>query len=394
MRAASDLTLTLQRLDDARARLDALAATLPDDGWIGPHMAGVNPPLWEYGHIVWFEEHWCLRQRPGRDPSESPLLEPLAPSVRPWADWRYNSSHIPHAARWSAPLLDRDDVRAYGREVRERVRDRVARGNVVADLPYFAELALTHELMHTEAWWMMWQTRGLTPPCVPGEPRTDGHAGGAIRIDRGTVTLGSPRDAGFVFDNEKWAHDVAHDAFEIDAQPVTCGAFIEFIAAGGYDDERWWDTDARAWRMHAGARHPRYWRPGADGGWEIRRFDRWQPVDPGAVLLHVTRHEAAAYARWRGRRLPGVAEWVRAYAEPGFASGLCWEWTTDMFEPYAGFEADPYRDYSVPWFGSHCELRGAGSCVTDPLIARPTYRNFFMPDRADVFVGFRTARAA
>jgi ergothioneine biosynthesis protein EgtB len=214
--------------------------------------------------------------------------------------------------------------------------------------------------------------------------------GGVLGLDAGKVTLGSPQGAGFVFDNEKWAHAVAHGAFEIDRRPVTNREFAEFIEAGGYTRPELWSDAGREWLAAAGARHPVYWRR-ERRGWQLRRFDRWVTPEREPVI-HVSRFEAEAYAAWRGRRLPTVAEWVRAAREPSFELGRCWEWTATEFGPYPGFSADPYADYSVPWFTGHAELRGAGSWVTSPALARATYRNFYTPDRRDPFVGFRTAQ--
>jgi ergothioneine biosynthesis protein EgtB len=379
------------KLQDARTRLKRLCQTLAPEDWLGPYATTINPPLWEFGHIVWFQEHWCLRLKPGTDPAASPLLEPLLPARRPWADWLYNSSRIPHAARWRAPLPSPQESIAYGDQVLSDVSEKLDTGSFDDSFRYYAELCLYHELMHTEAWWMMWQERGLSPPAVPTLPSLD--AARSLAVPRGRVTLGSTDDAGFVFDNEKWAHEVGIDAFEIDAYPVTCGAFAEFVADGGYTHPSLWSTAGRAWLAKSSARNPLYWRQ-TGNAWQVRRFDRWIDLDPGEPVIHVSRFEAEAYCAWRGRTLPSTAQWLRAYDQPGFTLGRCWEWTCDMFDPYAGFSPDPYTDYSVPWFHTHAEVRGAGSWVTDAALARPTYRNFFNPERRDPFIGFRTLCSA
>lgn len=379
------------RLRAARGALEALVATLPSGREIGPYSPIANPPLWEYGHIVWFQEHWCLRLKPDRSPQDSPLLAPLEPARRDWADWLYDSSHIPHQARWHAPLPSLAATRDYGTRVLDAVCAKLAAGAFEADFLYYVELSLLHELMHTEAWWMCWQHFGLTPPWRPAPPRfTDT---GLLAIAPGKVRLGSPPDAGFVFDNEKWAHEQDVAAFDIDARPVTCGEYADFVDAGGYAREEFWTEAGRHWLAASGACYPQYWRS-RDGRWALRRFDRWEPLDPAQPVLHASRHEAQAYARFRGRRLPSAAQWLRAFGADGFRPGRCWEWTADAFSPYAGFAPDPYRDYSLPWFGGeYAELRGAGSLVTDAALARPGYRNFYMPERRDPFVGFRTVSA-
>lgn len=374
-------------LEAARRDLNALAGRLRADDWIGPYAPALNPPLWEYGHIVWFQEHWCLRLKPGVDWRASPLLAPLADSRMRWSDWLFDSARIPHAARWRAPLPPIEETRAYGAEVLAAVGARLA-SDPTPEARYFAELALHHERMHIEAWWMMWQARAFAPPSTPELPAFD--EAGALAFDAGIVTLGSPRNAGFVFDNEKWAHAVAHGAFEIDRRPVTNREFAEFVDAGGYARPDLWSSAGRAWLAASSAKHPLYWRR-ERRGWQLRRFDRWIAPEREPVI-HVSRHEAEAFAVWRGRRLPTAAEWVRASAHPAFALGRCWEWTATAFGPYPEFSADPYADYSLPWFTGHAELRGAGSWVTSAALARPTFRNFYTPDRRDPFVGFRTAR--
>jgi len=376
------------RLRAARARLNALAGMLTEDAWLGPYAATVNPPLWEYGHIAWFQEHWCLRLQADADPAASPLLAPLLPARRPWVDWLYDSSRIPHTARWKAPLPSAQETLAYGAEVLEALLAKL-RSDPSDELFYYAELSLYHECMHTEAWWMMWQHHGYAPPFRPTLPTFATTA--QLSIADGPVQLGSTRGQGFVFDNEKWAHEVEVGAFEIDAQPVTCGAYAEFVADGGYDHPSLWRPDGRVWLKESGAGGPLCWRH-TDGAWQLRRFDHWIDLPADEPVLHVNRHEAEAYCAWRARALPSVAQWLRAQSHPGFLLGRCWEWTSDWFAPYTGFAPDPYRDYSLPWFHTHAELRGAGSWVTDTALARPTYRNFFLPERRDPFVGFRTVR--
>jgi EgtB-related family protein len=117
-----------------------------------------------------------------------------------------------------------------------------------------------------------------------------------------------------------------------------------------------------------------------------------RPLDPELPVIHVNAFEAEAYCAWAGRRLPRAAEWEHAAAAlvAFHWGGSVWEWTSDAFQPYPGFKAGPYRDYSQPWFGDHRELRG-GAFATHARMHDLRYRNFFMPQRADIFAGFRTA---
>lgn len=352
---------------------------LPADGWLGPRAGHLNPPLWEYGHIVWFQERWCQREQPDGS---------CGPSLLDGADALYDSSSVPHDTRWDLPLLQPAAVDDYAARVAEAMATRLHHG-FDNDIAYFAELCLYHELMHIEAWWMAFQNLGYTPPEWPVMAQT--HSVQRLAVTAGEVDLGSGPDAGFVFDNEKWRHAVAVEAFDIDVSPVSEKAFAEFIDAGGYRYRTFWSEAGWAWRIAGEADHPLYWRRERDV-WQVRRFDRWQALREEIPVLHVNRYEAEAYAAWRGRRLPTAAQWQRAALKVEFDWGHAWEWLRGPFTAYPGFTPDPYRDYSQPWFHTHGELRGGGP-VTDPSLKRPGFRNFYLPERRDPFAGFRTVSA-
>jgi iron(II)-dependent oxidoreductase len=323
-----------------------VADDLRDEREFGPMLAIINPPRWEIGHVAWFQEFWCLRQAG-------------AASILPNADALYNSATVPHDSRWSLPLPSFEDTIAY----RDRVLERVAAEGTD---PYFAGLCVRHERMHAEAFHYTRQTLGYPAPGLKSTPETS-PAKGDVAIPGGAFHLGAAKDATFAFDNEKWAHVVLLEPFRISRRLVTNAEYLAFINE---------------------TRHkpPVYWKNG-----KMRRFDRWIDLPLDEPVLHVSALEAEAYCRWAGRRLPTEAEWERAAQEPGMEQlfGSAWQWTSTPFLPYPGFVRDPYAEYSEPWFGTHRVLRG-GSFATPPMIAHPKFRNFYTPDRADVFCGFRT----
>ena len=369
----------IDRLAQARGQLRALIDCLPADGWLGPRAAHLNPPLWEYGHIVWFQERWCLRARPDGGFSASLLAA---------ADALYDSSSVPHDCRWDLALPAPAAVDEYAERVAAAVAVRL-RSGLDQTLAYFAELCLYHELMHVEAWWMAFQNLGYAPPERPDV--ADALPAQRLAFAAGEVELGSGSGEGFIFDNEKWRHPVPVPAFDIDASPLSEVAFAEFVDAGGYRRSAGWSDAGRAWRAAVGACHPLYWRR-ENAAWQMRRFDRWLPLGADRPMLHVNRYEAEACAAWMGRRLPAAAQWLRAARQPEFRRGMAWEWLRDAFAPYPGFSPDPYRDYAQPWFHTHGELRGGGP-FTDPSLKRPGFRNFYLPERRDPFAGFRTVSA-
>ena len=367
----------ISKLAAARIQLRALIDCLPEPGWLGPQAANLNPPLWEYGHIVWFQERWCLRTQPDGS---------YAPSLLPNADTLYDSSTVPHDTRWGLPLLGMMAVDEYARRVADAIASRL-RTELNNELAYYAELCLYHELMHIEAWWMAFQDLGYAPPtplasvALPRPLR--------LTFAESEIALGSKPDAGFIFDNEKWQHSVGVPAFDIDATLVRQSDFQEFVESEGYHRHAHWSEAGWTWRNANNVEHPVYWRK-QQGIWQVRQFNQWHILQADAPLLHVNLFEAEAYAAWLDRQLPRAAQWLRATQSPEFWWGQAWEWLREPFAPYPGFTPDPYQDYAQPWFYTHWELRGGGP-VTHPQLKRPGFRNFYLPHRRDAFNGFRTA---
>jgi len=411
----------------SRARTVQLTADLAGERLLGPQLAIVNPPLWEIGHVAWFQEWWCLRDGASGAPADSMLSG---------ADQLYDSAKVAHDTRWSLPLPVIESTRAYGEEVLDRVIRRLRREPDDVALQYFTQLAVFHEDMHAEAFHYTRQTLGYPDPfpasaALPASPGA-GHPD--VELPGGVFHLGAFPDSGFVFDNEKWAHPVRIEPFSIARDPVTNAAFLEFVEAGGYRRREWWTEAGWAWRAGAGANAPRYWVKQGNS-WRQRWFDKMLQLAPEHPLVHVNWHEAQAFCRFAGRRLPTEAEWEYAatwdrragskrrypWGETGPAAGHAnletggpvavdafsvgdsasgcrqllgnvWEWTESSFDPYPGFVIDPYQEYSQPWFGTHKVLRGASFATTRRLV-RNTFRNFYTPERNDIFAGFRTCTA-
>jgi iron(II)-dependent oxidoreductase len=369
--------------------------------FVVPKLPTLNPPLWELGHVGWFQERWIGRnlQRSrgaGCDPTGLRL-----PSIEAGADRWWDSSEVPHDTRWSLDLPDMNACRAYLLNTLESTLELLERADATDDALYFYRLCLFHEDMHAEAMVMTAQTLGLTldrpllqvfspKPIAPRE---------ALLIPACNWALGSPaQGAGFVFDNEVGVHEVRVPEFEIDAQPVSWAQFVEFVGDGGYDRQELWSEAGWRWlqasSLSEGRRGPRYVDQisVASGAVMQTRFGQPLRMLGHQPAMHMTWWEADAWCRWASRRLPFEVEWdIAAHkaGHRGFQWGDVWEWTGSTFKPYPGFVPGPYADYSQPWFGTHKVLRG-GSFATRGRMKSPKYRNFYGPERDDVFCGFRS----
>ena len=376
-------------LRDSRATTLARTLDVDDDAWRVPQGAGVNPVAWELGHLAWFAEFWILRGPHRLEPNG--FVAAMLPPRIGGPDQIFDSARLAHAERWRTPLPARSELVATLSAQLEACSDAIAPDPNDDAANYFHRLALFHEDMHSEAFAWLRATLGWPAP-VGLEAMPELPEAVPLHIEGGEFEIGRAfTAAGFSFDNEQPARRVHIAPFEIDASPVTNRQFLRFVESGGYDDAAFWPGIAGAWRSRSWRGHPERWRKAEGGTWQARWFGRWQELALDAPVVHLNAWEAEAYCRWAGRRLPAAAEWEVAARNPLFHWGRSvWEWTADAFQPYPGFVPGPYLDYSQPWFGHHRELRG-GSFATHARLHHPSYRNFFTPDRSDVFAGFRTA---
>jgi gamma-glutamyl hercynylcysteine S-oxide synthase len=426
--AARDRALAV--LETARHRTLALTGCLGDEELTAQHSPLMSPLVWDLAHIGNQEEIWLLRDAGGR------------PALRPDLDHLYDAFQHPRADRPALPLLAPEPARRYVAEVRERVLDVLASARLDGD-PLLAGafvfgMIAQHEQQHDETMLATHQLRRgpavLDAPAPPpaldpvGLPRE-------VMIPGGPFLMGTSDDP-WALDNERPAHLVDVPAFWLDVAPVTNGAYLDFIADGGYSDPRWWTPQGWTHRQQADVSAPLFWEREGDKWWR-RRFGHTEPVPLDEPVVHVCWYEADAYARWAGRRLPTEAEWEKAArhdpatdrsrrypwgdADPGpqhanlgqrhlqpapagsYPDGASplgvhqligdvWEWTATDFAPYPGFAAFPYKEYSEVFFGPEYKVLRGGSFGVDPVACRGTFRNWDYPIRRQIFSGFRTAR--
>jgi ergothioneine biosynthesis protein EgtB len=432
---------------EAMDRSLELVADLTDEQLMGPRLAIVNPLLWEIGHTAWFQEKWVLLHASGEKPIRSDA-DALYDSIAIPHDTRWvlplpsRQDTLEYMRRVRDRVLEKLDQPAPSQEMIYFATYCVFH----ADMHNEAFTYTRQTLGYPAPCISMVSPQdpgGDRSPSVAARIGADRMALGDVEIPGGEFLLGASRDERFVFDNEKWAHPVKLKPFAMARSAVTQAEFLGFVEEGGYLGKEFWSDAGWRWREAAQAELPLYWKRDADG-MRRRHFDRWVPLEPRLPVIHVNWYEAEAYCKWARRRLPTEAEWEAAAAaqpqssasklssrkrrfpwgdEPpqpeqanlDWQGGGCidasalpqgdtvfgcrqmignvWEWTSSPFLPYPGFVPDAYKEYSEPWFETHQVLRG-GCWATRSRFIRNTYRNFYTPDRRDVWAGFRTCRAA
>jgi gamma-glutamyl hercynylcysteine S-oxide synthase len=369
---AAQIALGLQ---DLRTKtLSVFDAYVAADRLTLPYADELNPPLWELGHLAWFQEFWIARNQQCDLGIHYDANRVRLPSVLVQADNWYNSSIVPHATRWHLPLLEPEACKDYLATTLNQTLALLTKTGESDEALYFYRLVMFHEAMHLEAAIYMAQAIGIkiTPYLTANKAinTPDKHQ---FLHQKQTIHLGR-QDSGFSFDNELTAHPIVVDAYEIDSRCVNWSEYLRFIDATGRS-------------------LPRYVRR-CDSGFEAQQFGAWKLLDLQTTAVHINFTEAQNYCAWAKRRLPTEAEWeltASTYPQVDFAWGDVWEWTSSPFAPYPGFVAHPYEDYSEPWFGSRQVLRGA-CAATQPMMRNVKYRNYFTPERTDIYAGFRTCK--
>ncbi len=373
-----------------RAHSEAICHGLETEDYVVQPIADVSPPKWHLGHTTWFWETF--------------VLVPNAPDYRIFHDdfsFVFNSYYETVGKRvlrtdrgnLSRPTVA--DVYRYRAYVDEQMDRFLQSADLSPTLEALIELGLNHEQQHQEL--LVYDIKyilGHNPlfpaigiPLTPVSP-SPVHATFAS-VAEGVYTVGFQSGTQFHFDNEEGAHKVYLQAFSAQPALITNGDYLNFINAGGYRDFRYWLADGWAWVNTTQAKAPLYWHQ-VEGDWWSYTFDGLQPVELAAPVCHVNYYEADAFARWRGQRLLTEFEWEIAADQLGW--GQCWEWTQSAYLPYPGFTTaeGAVGEYNGKFMSSQMVLRGA-SVATPAGHSRPTYRNFFQPDKQWQFAGIRLA---
>ncbi len=359
-----------ERLAEARRFTLELLQPLDDEQLNRVYSPILSPLAWDLGHIANFEELWLVQTIGDREPLHGELGR------------FYDAIENPRKTRGELPILRDAELRAYLADVRERTLEVLSEVEIEPDAEdpllregFVYEMLLAHEQQHNET---MLQLLQLVDDYVPVDPelgalRASGPGPETISIPGGEYEIGAPA-SGFAYDNERPRHVVELASFEIDRTPVDNATYLQFME-------------------ETAAEPPLYWEREGDGGWVLTNMGGRDPIDPAHPVLHVSWHEADALARWAGKRLPSEHEWEAASSQLG-GVGQAWEWTSSDFLAYPGFEAFPYPEYSQVFFGDAYKVLRGGSWATRINVMRPSFRNWDLAERRQIFSGIRLAADA
>lgn len=417
------VTDLLQFYQSVRNQSTRICDPLQPEDYVVQPITDVSPPKWHLGHTTWFFENLVLLEwLEGYELYNEQLnylfnsyYESLGPRIL-----RSNRGNI------TRPGLD--TVLEYRRVVDDHI-DKLLQQ--FRDKPLPKELhdliviGLNHEQQHQEL--LVYDLKYILGdnPLHPaylvadaeGSDERSAVSADWIRVEEGIYTIGYQGD-GFCYDNEQAPHKVYLQSCEIQDRLITNREYLEFIRDGGYQHFQYWLSEGWEWVKQQDVKAPLYWFE-RDGDWYEYTLRGAQKLHPDLPVTHVNYFEADAFARWRDCRLPTETEWevacnqcyeevprdgnfldkgrfmpaARRSPEDYQMLGNAWEWTSSAYLPYPGFprREGALGEYNAKFMVNQMVLRG-GSYATPITHIRPTYRNFFHPDKRWQITGIRLAR--
>ncbi|HJT82288.1 MAG TPA: ergothioneine biosynthesis protein EgtB [Chthoniobacterales bacterium] len=399
---------------------EALTADLAAEDCVVQSMPDVSPAKWHLAHTTWFFETFVLRKW-------IPGYQPEIPEYAFLFNSYYNAAGDMHR-RDLRGLISRptvDQTRRYRAGINAQVAELIADANdeVLQELEPIIVLGIHHEQQHQELMLTDIKHVFAQNPLHPvfRERKNETSTRNVppvtfVGFDEVIAGIGYAGN-GFSYDNEGPRHRALIPAFSLASRPVTNGEYLEFMEAGGYQRAEFWlslgwmTVNEQRWEA------PLYWQK-RDGQWWNFTLSGLRPVERSEPVTHISYFEADAYAKWAGARLPTEFELehvanqqpiagnfveqehfhpqsVNGTAQTGLSQifGDVWEWTRSSYAPYPGYRPEPgaLGEYNGKFMCNQYVLRG-GSCATSETHIRPTYRNFFQPEKRWQFTGIRLAR--
>ena len=380
----------LQYFKEVRSRTEELCAPLETEDYIPQPVVDVSPPKWNIAHTTWFFEEMILKKF-------APDYQVFDPNFGFLFNSYYNTigerTRRDNRGDLSRPTVAK--VFEYRKYVDEKMSELLSQ-KLSDELKDLVFLGLNHEQQHQELFLTDLKFSLSRNPLFPVyrenyaiEEICEMPGKRFVEFAEGIYEIGYRGD-GFCFDNELSRHKVFLNDFSIRGSLATNAEYLEFIEDGGYQNFNLWHAEGWDWVNQNVITAPLYWQK-KDGEWFCFTLSGLRPVNLDAPVCHVSFYEAAAFAEWKGARLPTEFEWETA--SDLFDFGLRWEWTNSAYLPYPQFTkaAGAVGEYNGKFMINQMVLRGA-SVATPVNHSRKTYRNFFHPNLRWQFNGIRLAK--
>lgn len=380
----------ISRYHDVRKQSEKICEPLQTEDYVVQPVVDVSPPKWHLGHTTWFFETF--------------LLMPNQPDYQvfdPQYNFVFNSYYETIGARvirtdrgnLSRPSVS--EIYDYRQYVDQKMGEFLQSDYFKPEHIELLELGLNHEQQHQELLvtdikyilghnplFPVYRDNSLKKTVITNDIKM-------LKFSEGVYEIGF-EGSGFCFDNELGRHKVYLNEFEIADRPVTNGEYLEFMNSGGYDDFKYWYAEGWDWVNNTKAQSPLYWH-NIDGDWMIYTLEGLKNIDLDDLLCHINFYEAAAFAAWKGMRLPTEEEWEVASDQLNW--GKRWEWTNSAYLPYPDYKraAGAVGEYNGKFMINQMVLRGASEATPEGH-SRNTYRNFFPTNLKWQFTGIRLAK--
>lgn len=379
------------QLDNSYHHALKLAKKIPADLWHQQFHPDLSPIGWHIGHCVFIESYWLQDKL-----AENGLIgDDLKNLYMPWlSPKKERAKKLPETGELVKALTDQHtkNIDLLNNFIQKESSHKLLENNY---LPLFL---LQHYYQHIETLNQIIQcvlinTEQEDFKVITLEPRSPVLP---EEIFSAASTLIGATEESFAYDNELSRHENFVDDFVIAKNAVSSAEYLGFMESGGYQNKKYWSDEGLNWLEKTKARCPLHWKKNKNKKYYCIEQGNAVNIHPDKAVHGINYFEAEAFAQYAGCRLPTEIEWEHAVTSSKgchLNTGESWEWTKNYFYPYPDFSAHPYKNYSETWFDNqHYTLRG-GSIYTDPELKRPTFRNFYTPEKKHIFAGLRLAIA-
>lgn len=384
-------TNPVKQLDLSYQSILELANKVPDSKWHQQFHPDLSPVCWHIGHCVFIESYWLQNILAGKPQTDEDLQNLYFPWLSPKHE---RASKIPESTKLIQITKDyhQQNLDLLNDLIQNNSSHSLLENNYLPDFliqHYYQHIETLHQIIQCKALKCDWSDHVCTStiePCIPNLP--------TVHFSSEQIWIGST-DKTFAYDNELPRHKNNVDSFSITKQTVTNSEYLGFMESGGYQNKNFWDSNGLDWLQQSNNDAPMHWRSDSDSKWFCLEHGKPGNLKSDAAVYGINLFEAQAFTRYADCRLPTETEWEHAVVSndgDNLEIGQAWEWCNNYFYPYPGFITFPYEQYSSSWFDNqHYTLRG-GSIYTDSIIRRPTFRNFYTPEKRHVFAGLRLVK--